>query len=326
MLCLGGRGHLSCVGNFAPEARRRALRRVRGGRPRARAAAPLRPPRARRRRLRGDEPGAREVGHGAARPDRVRPRARAARAALRGDAQAHREPLRRTARTSICPPRSRDELRAHPDRLQPPPRRRLRGGLEHLVRRAPARDPRDPRLRLGAALRDRPARGRRRGPRVDAHRALRGRGRLRAARRRDDPHEPRLRAGLHRAQADRHEGPAAAAVVGRGPLRLVERPLARRPHPRRRRDPPDGGCVDSTRTDDAVSRGRGHGRGGRLHSRGHRRQPDVGSAVGLVRDALPARAPRPRRLRAYAGRVARRSRTRATCSTCSTSSPSTRPR
>ena len=62
------------------EAGRRALRRVRSGRPRARAPAALRPPRARRRGLRRGQPGAREVGHGAPRADRVGPRARAARA------------------------------------------------------------------------------------------------------------------------------------------------------------------------------------------------------------------------------------------------------
>ena len=54
MLTLGGRGHLSCVGNFAPATRRGAVRRVRGRRPRAGARAPLRPAPARRRRLRRD--------------------------------------------------------------------------------------------------------------------------------------------------------------------------------------------------------------------------------------------------------------------------------
>ena len=95
MLCLGGRGHLSCVGNFAPQPGRRAVRRVRGGRPRACAPAPLRPARAGRRGLRRGEPRAGEVDHGAPRADRVGPRARAARAPLGGGALARREPARR---------------------------------------------------------------------------------------------------------------------------------------------------------------------------------------------------------------------------------------
>ena len=75
MLCLGGAGHLSCVGNFAPPVAR-PLRRVRRRRPRAGAGAALRPAPAGRRRLRRDQPGAGQVGHGAARPARLRSDAR----------------------------------------------------------------------------------------------------------------------------------------------------------------------------------------------------------------------------------------------------------
>ena len=83
MLVLGGRGHLSCVANFAPRAGRRALRRVRRRRPRPRARAALRAARARRRRLRRGQPGAGEVDHARARDHAVGVRARAARAAQR---------------------------------------------------------------------------------------------------------------------------------------------------------------------------------------------------------------------------------------------------
>ena len=70
MLTLGGRGHLSCVGNFAPRPVAELYDAFVGRRPRAGARAPLRPAPARRRRLRRDQPRARQVDHGAARPDR----------------------------------------------------------------------------------------------------------------------------------------------------------------------------------------------------------------------------------------------------------------
>ena len=95
MLCLGGRGHLSCVGNFAPKPVAELYDAFAAGDHERARAAPLRPARARRRGLRRDQSGAREVGHGATRPDRVGSRPRAARAALRGGAHARREPARR---------------------------------------------------------------------------------------------------------------------------------------------------------------------------------------------------------------------------------------
>ena len=61
MLTLGGAGHLSCVGNFAPRPGGPALRRVRRRRPRAGAGAALRPAPARRRRVRRDQPGPGQV-------------------------------------------------------------------------------------------------------------------------------------------------------------------------------------------------------------------------------------------------------------------------
>ena len=102
MLCLGGAGHLSCVGNFAPRPDRGALRRVRGRRSRAGARAALRPAPSGRRRVRGDEPRSHQVGDGAARPGRLGAGPRAAVATQRQCAAARPraarpQPARRAA-------------------------------------------------------------------------------------------------------------------------------------------------------------------------------------------------------------------------------------
>ena len=69
MLTLGGAGHLSCVGELRAGAGRASstTRSSPGDHERARRAA-LRAAPARRRGVRRDQPGAGEVGHGAARP------------------------------------------------------------------------------------------------------------------------------------------------------------------------------------------------------------------------------------------------------------------
>ncbi len=106
MLTLGGAGHLSCVGQLRPRPRRRALRRVRGRRPRARPRAALRPAPPGGRRLRRDQPGAGQVGDEATRPAGLRPRPRAAGAAQRrrareGPRAAGHQPPRRPRRAGF---------------------------------------------------------------------------------------------------------------------------------------------------------------------------------------------------------------------------------
>ena len=77
-----------CVANFAPEPAAQLYDTFIAGRPETRAAAALRAARARRRRVRGDEPGAGEVDHAPDGDPAVGVRARAARAAERGRAVA----------------------------------------------------------------------------------------------------------------------------------------------------------------------------------------------------------------------------------------------
>ena len=78
MLTIGGRGHLSCVGNFAPRPGRSALRRVRRRRPRSCPRAALRPASACRRCVRRNQPGSGQMDHEGARAAGLRSRPRAA--------------------------------------------------------------------------------------------------------------------------------------------------------------------------------------------------------------------------------------------------------
>ena len=78
LLALGGAGFVSATANIAPAASAQLFEALGGRRPRARPRTALRAASAGRPAVRGDQPGARQVGARAARADRLRARAAAA--------------------------------------------------------------------------------------------------------------------------------------------------------------------------------------------------------------------------------------------------------